>query len=229
MENTIEKLTLNQKLMEVRKSLPYFKKGAQGHNYKYVAGVDILIAIQDKMNEHGLLLYPEMAVGAVPEVKLIEEVKQKKIGNEYKEVETHSWLISNRGFYVWEDTETGETKKIQWHFTGEQMDPSRAFGSALTYAERYFLLKFFNVPTDELDPDKFIQAKPYLFNDMFAPNKDKRDLTNDEMEWFKGAIDALPKEQSESTTEWIKLKHTPEAIAQTKKNINVIVDEINNR
>ena len=66
--------------MEVRKSLPYFKKGAQGHNYKYVAGVDILIAIQDKMNEHGLVLYPEIHE---PEARMIGEVKNKKFGDDY--------------------------------------------------------------------------------------------------------------------------------------------------
>ena len=31
--------------------------------------------------------------------------------------------------------------------------PGTSYGATLTYTEKYFLLKFFNVPTDEEDPD----------------------------------------------------------------------------
>lgn len=37
--------------------------------------------------------------------------------------------------------------------TGNQSDSSMAFGSALTYSERYFLLKYFHCATTEDDPD----------------------------------------------------------------------------
>ena len=36
---------------------------------------------------------------------------------------------------------------------GQQADGSQALGSGLTYANRYFLLKYFNVATSEDDPD----------------------------------------------------------------------------
>ena len=40
-------------------------------------------------------------------------------------------------------------------FYGQGVDISgeKGVGKALTYAEKYFLLKFFNIPTDEADPD----------------------------------------------------------------------------
>ena len=34
-------------------------------------------------------------------------------------------------------------------------DGEKGVGKALTYAEKYFMLKFFNIPTDKDDPDSF--------------------------------------------------------------------------
>lgn len=43
--------------------------------------------------------------------------------------------------------------------TGKHLqDPAMAGGAALTYFERYFLLKFFQIPTSKDDPEHF-QAK----------------------------------------------------------------------
>lgn len=42
---------------------------------------------------------------------------------------------------------------IDWQYYGQQDDISKAFGSALTYSERYILLKLLGLPTDEDDPD----------------------------------------------------------------------------
>ena len=218
-------MNLNQKLIEVRKSLPYLQKANEGYQFQYVAGVDILASIKTKMDELGILLYPVLDK---PEHLLVEEVKKKKVGDKLVEEEAHSSIFKANGLWIFEDAESGKTKKIQWYFVGEQSDASWAFGSALTYSERYFLLKFFNIPTDELDPDKFAEAKPFLFNDLFAPSEDKRELSDDEKIWFDGAVKQLPNEKSKSTKEWIKLKHTAEAIAQTKKNINIIIDELTN-
>src|SRR5690606_2934543 len=56
--------------------------------------------------------------------------------------------------YVWVNAENPEERiEIPWQTMGQQDDISKAFGSGLTYSERYFLLKFFGVPTDDDDPD----------------------------------------------------------------------------
>ena len=44
-------------------------------------------------------------------------------------------------------------------FRSQQNDISKAFGSALTYSERYLLLKSLGAPTDEDDPDKTTEDK----------------------------------------------------------------------
>ncbi len=226
MEKEKKPKSLNQKLLELGKSLPYFQKTAQGFNYQYVPGVDILTSIRAKMEELQLLLYPEITEA---NHILIEEMKHKKIDDKVVENEAHSSIILGSGFYVWEDAESGEIKKVAWQFIGESSDAAMAFGSALTYSERYFILKFFNIPTDALDPDKFMKAKAYLFDDSETPAEYKITISSDDMEWFKSAIKFLPEAKADALSEWIKNQHTRVAIAQTKKEINVIVDELNNR
>ena len=146
-------MNLNQKLIEIRKELPYLKKGTKGYQYSYVSGSEILYKIQTKMNELGILLYPEITNCTLERNDFTQIVKDKK-GDEYEKFRQERFTVSN-GFYVWEDAEKGDIKKVSWVFMGEMDDSSKSIGSALTYAERYFLLKFFNIPTDEDDPDAF--------------------------------------------------------------------------
>lgn len=144
-------MKLLQKIAEIRKVLDYLKKDTKGYNYKYVAGVKILSKIHDRMNELGLLLYPEITEQTTEIINSFNNKGQQKV----------EILVKSLGFYVWVDVETGEEKKISWSFIGQQSDASQSFGSGLTYAERYFLMKFFNVPTDEADPDK-IRSKQQM-------------------------------------------------------------------
>lgn len=129
-------MSLTKKLLEIQKVVDYFKKDKSGHNYNYVLGSTILAKVKHKKDELGLLLYPEIS----------ENSKVTPVDKNF--------VFAGPGFMVWEDSE-GEIKRIPTYFTGKQNDPSKAFGSALTYTERYFLLKFFGIPTDEIDPDKF--------------------------------------------------------------------------
>ncbi len=54
--------------------------------------------------------------------------------------------------FTWIDTETGEKDENLFGANG-QNDWEKGLGSALTYGERYFLLKFFHIATDEDDID----------------------------------------------------------------------------
>jgi hypothetical protein len=54
--------------------------------------------------------------------------------------------------FTWIDCETGEKDENLFGANG-QNDWEKGLGSALTYAERYFLLKYFHIPTDEDDID----------------------------------------------------------------------------
>lgn len=54
--------------------------------------------------------------------------------------------------FTWVDAETGEKDENLFGANG-QNDWDKGVGSALTYAERYFLLKYFHIATDEDDID----------------------------------------------------------------------------
>lgn len=145
----MSELNLHQKLVEIRKEIDVFKKDTQGYNYSYVSGSQVLGKIQNKMNELGVLLYPKMK-GLEHTTYDYQQYNKKTERMENKT----DFVISGEMQYVWQNAENpSETIEIDWNLYGQQDDISKAYGSALTYSERYFLLKFFNAPTDDDDPD----------------------------------------------------------------------------
>ena len=96
------------------------------------------------MNELGLLLKQE--------VLSIDNVRQDyTVGfgtpKERTKSEIHSKVMMR---FTWIDTETGDKDENLFGANG-QNDWDKGIGSALTYGERYFLLKFFHIATDEDD------------------------------------------------------------------------------
>ncbi len=143
-----EKMNLYQKLVEVRKTVPYLQKTTEGYKYKYVAGADVLAPIVTKMNELGLLLIPEIL-----EYKTTYE-RYKDFNDKGKEITVENRIVEAKMNMKWINADKpDEILIVPFLLFGEQNDISKAFGSALTYSERYFLLKFFNISTDEDDPD----------------------------------------------------------------------------
>ena len=54
---------------------------------------------------------------------------------------------------VWHDVESGEELPVPWYAQGVDLAGEKGVGKGQTYAEKYFLLKFFHVPTQKDDPD----------------------------------------------------------------------------
>ena len=135
---------LFQKLVEIRKDVINFSKDTEGYGYKYVSGSQAIAKIRDKMDSLGVLLVPRM-----------EEVTNDTytyINAKGKEVTDH--VVKGNMTYVWINADNPEERlEVPWKLYGAQDDISKAYGSGLTYSERYFILKFFQAPTDELDPD----------------------------------------------------------------------------
>jgi len=135
MQEETKKMNIYQKLVEVRKAVPYLQKDTEGYKYKYVSGSSVISSIKDKMNELGVLLVP-----------IITEYEVKDTGKKVS--------IDGKMTMVWVNAENPEDKlEVPFALFGSQDDISKAFGSALTYSERYFFLKFFNIATDVDDPD----------------------------------------------------------------------------
>lgn len=146
----MSELNLHQKLVEIRKEIDVFKKDTEGFNYSYVSGSQVLSKIQNKMNELNVLLYPKMKDLTHSTFDYLQFNKKTKNMDEKTD-----FVIAGNMTYVWQNADKPEeTLDVDWNIFGQQDDISKAYGSGLTYSERYFLLKFFNAPTDDDDPDK---------------------------------------------------------------------------
>lgn len=145
----MSELNLKQKLIEIRKQVEFLQKDTQGYGYKYVSEDKVLFAIKDTMNELEVLLVPSVANHSVREFEYIN-AKNKVVKEN---------IVSGDMIFTWVNAENNETLVVPFALYGQQQDASQAFGSGLTYCNRYFLLKFFQVATNENDPDKVVSAK----------------------------------------------------------------------
>ena len=143
-------LNIYQKLIEVRKSCSYLKKENKGEQYQYVSSSQTLAALKNKMDELGLLLIPSVVGKNIRESTV--EFKDK-----YDKPKRQTTYFTELDMeYTWVNAEDPkETITSTWYGQGVDIAGEKGVGKALTYAEKYFLLKFFNIPTDKDDPDAF--------------------------------------------------------------------------
>lgn len=143
-------MNIIQKLIEVRKSCTYLKKENKGEQYQYVSSSQTIAALKAKMDEMGLLLVPRVVKTNVRESTV--EFKDK-----YDKPKRQTTYFTELDMeYTWMNAEEpSETITSTWYGQGVDIAGEKGVGKALTYAEKYFLLKFFNIPTDKDDPDAF--------------------------------------------------------------------------
>ena len=139
--------TLYQKIGILQASVRALKKDTQAYNYKYVAGDKLLGFVRPKMDELHLLLLPEVTEFTTEPVTYPSWDNQNK-----RVVEKMEILAKIEVRFTWVDTDSGETLVQYW--AGSGMNGfDKGYGSALTYAERYYLLKALHIATDEDDVD----------------------------------------------------------------------------
>ncbi len=140
------KLNIYQKLLTIQKKINGLGKDKSTYNYKYVTGDKLLGEIKPMMNELGLILKQE--------VLSIENTRQDyNLPQKDGTMKPKSEILSKVDMrFTWIDCETGQTD-INLFGANGQNDWEKGLGSALTYAERYFLLKYFHIATDEDDID----------------------------------------------------------------------------
>ncbi|MDK9844891.1 ERF family protein [Staphylococcus equorum] len=217
-----EELNLYQKIADVKANIDGFTKDKKSYNYSYVSGSQVLHRIREKMLEHKLLLFPYTANETCEQ---IEVTRFNKKAN--KEVTTTEFLVKLKMIYTWINADNPQEKQtVDFWATGQQDDPAKAYGTALTYAERYFLMKFFNIPTDEDDADakekqdKYSKVDPKIkelledeINDFI--NEVERNNKNEE---FKGKISFLQNMNIDELTN--------EKINKSRKSIQTWLKEI---
>lgn len=133
--------TLAQKLLAMQKAVDKVIK--DGHNtsdkYDFASDENVLDTFRPLMDEHGLLLIPLIDGAAIHE-------GATRSGTARYLTELHMTML-------WLDAETGEELRVPWYAQGVDLAGEKGPGKALTYAEKYFLLKFFHVSTKKDDPD----------------------------------------------------------------------------
>ena len=140
-KNQENKMNLFQKLLEIQKTVVGLGKDSKSFGYQYVSGSKVLEHIKPMMNDLGIILKQE--------VLDIENTRQDYTTKSGSKSEI---LTKARMMFTWIDCETGERDENYFAANG-QNDWEKGLGSALTYAERYFLLKYFHISTDEDDID----------------------------------------------------------------------------
>lgn len=134
-------MNLFEKLLEMQKKVDGLIKDGKNTSDKYDFASDenVLDRFRPMMDELGLLLVP-----AVRDARVHEGTTRSGTARFLTEV-----------FYTmtWRDVESGETLEVPWYAQGVDLAGEKGVGKAATYAEKYFLLKFFHVPTRKDDPD----------------------------------------------------------------------------
>lgn len=142
-----ETLGLYQKLLKIQQSIIGLGKDSKSFGYQYVSGSKVIEHVKPLMNEFGLLLKQE--------ILSIENTRQDYNVKSGPKSEILSKVMMK---FTWIDVNTGERDENLFGANG-QNDWEKGLGSALTYAERYFLLKYFHINTDEDDIDSPTRKK----------------------------------------------------------------------
>ena len=151
-----EQLNIYQKLAKIRESVEVMQRDAKAYGYFYVKEEDLLAKITVGMKRYHLSLIPGIVPGTTEVTQYTYgKTKSAKNGDIYEE-KVNEVLVSSDMTFTWVDNDSPTDQiVVPWSMVGQQSDASQAFGSGLTYSNRYFLLKYFNVATPNDDPDNW--------------------------------------------------------------------------
>ena len=114
--------------------------------YNYVSGAKLLGVIRPLMDKLGLILTQE-----VVDIKNEPITYMTRNGEEKTEMFTTAHIR-----FTWVDTDDG-SQVVNDFFANGMNAWDKGLGSALTYAERYYLMKTFHIATDEDDVDALVK------------------------------------------------------------------------
>lgn len=151
-----QNLNIYQKLAKIRKQVEVIQRNKKGYGYTYVSEDEILAKISGFMDKYALSLIPSVVHNSsIVSPHSTKKTKSTNKGEIYEE-NVNEVLVSADMVFTWVNNENPEERvDVPWILVGHQSDGSQSFGSGLSYAMRYFLLKFFNIATPDDDPDKW--------------------------------------------------------------------------
>ena len=176
----MENLNLHQKLVEIRKEVTSLTKENNSDQYKYVSSSQVLHAVRAKMDELYVLLVPkivghELGKSAIEYYDTKDRVSKR----------TTTYFTELDMIMTWVNAaEPSQTIDCPWYGQGVDIAGEKGVGKALTYGEKYFMLRFFNIPTDADDPDapqnQNPTGKPYAPRKEPLPTFDEYSQTSQE-------------------------------------------------
>lgn len=208
MKEEVRNMSILSKFLEIQKSVDVILKDGENKNdkYDYVSGSKVLSIIRPMMNDKCLLLIPRIV-----STNIIEG--QTRSG-------TARFVVELSMEMLWVDTESGEQLAVPFYANGADLGSAeRAVGKALTYCEKYHLLKMFHIPTDKDDPD----------NDEHTSSGEKKQAgtaaAKENALYYRKAIPQMLSELSGGDAEKIKAGYI--ALTKSDKRGYAGVDNIN--
>lgn len=113
--------------------------------YNYVSGAKLLGVIRPLMDKLGLILTQEVV-----------EIHNEPITYMTRNGEKTEMFTTAHIRFTWVDTDDG-SQMVNEFFANGMNAWDKGLGSALTYAERYYLMKTFHIATDEDDVDALVK------------------------------------------------------------------------
>ena len=183
-------MNLHQKLVQIRKEVKYVQKDAKGHNFNYATGADLICEIRPKMDELNVILQPNM--------ESFELVEVKKAGGTAvvpKITISHTWIDADN---------PSDRFSTQATYFEDRMTGCQSIGSMMTYAERYFLYKFFQIATGADDIEQIYKDNGW---------DSKEILQSKEVYESPHKLDKPEKAQEKVVEAKIEKKHFDDAVA----------------
>lgn len=155
-----ETLTLVQRLEKMQEMVEVIRKNKSNFKGKYVSEDELLAKVAAGKKKYNVFLKQQIVPGTA-EVTHIHYTKQKVLkSGDVIDDDVSLMLVRGELIYTWINCDDpSDTMEVPWFFCGVMEDAAQALGSALTYANRYFQLKFFQIATPDDDPDNWRSKK----------------------------------------------------------------------
>lgn len=175
--------------------------------YNYVSGAKLLGVIRPLMDKLGLILTQEVV-----------DIKNEPITYMTRNGEKTEMFTTAHIRFTWVDTDDG-SQVVNDFFANGMNAWDKGLGSALTYAERYYLMKTFHIATDEDDVDALVKdeaIKPQPSQAVMARRKaadrEIQEYTPVPEDQYWKCVEAFAKGKTSKSgkdyrTTWIELTH----------------------
>ena len=169
--NIKPELSIYEKVLEVRKRMPYIAQDKDGYGYKYVSPSRLLGVVRPLLDEYRIWLDYSVLDLQQREIMATKQLKQKgEIPKLWEERETQITMLIEFTILNIDNPDQKIVKEMRIQALGGDVQTA---GGLYTYAMRYFLLGFFMVPNDKddakLQAKKVQESRAIIFEDALPP------------------------------------------------------------